>query len=285
MIYLLKIKLCITLVMCGFAFNVVAQDEDDTGKLPVRSPFETGMLIDNPTIVNPLKGALELNIIHRFGLIDNGTTDLFGIYAPSNIKMALSYGVMDRVTIGLGTTKDNKLQDLNWKVALLRQNRNGSVPLSISYFGNFTVDARSKESFGPADRYREIHRFSYFTQFIFARKFNEMVSFQVAPSMSYFNAIDTGYQHVIFGVSVGGRAKIFSSSSILFEYDHSLTQHDIIEVKPNLGIGYEIGTATHAFQIFVSNFRGIVPQYNYAFNTNDLSKGKFVFGFNITVRL
>jgi uncharacterized lipoprotein YajG len=45
-------------------------------------------------------------------------------------------------------------------------------------------------------------------------------------------------------------------------------------------VGFEIGTATHAFQIFVSRYHDIVNQRNLAYNT----KTKFQIGFNITVR-
>jgi hypothetical protein len=285
MIKVFKFRLCVIIFMTVVNVNLIAQEEDDSGKLPVRSPFEAGSLIDNPTIVSPLKGALELNILHRFGLMDNGTSDLYGIYASSNIKMGLNYGITDRIMVGIGTTKDYKLQDINWKLALIRQNRSGSIPLSVSYYGNMVIDARAKENFGPSERFRNIHRISYFTEIMVARKFSEVVSFQVAPSFIYYNAIDTGFKNICFGLSLGGRVKIFSSSSIIFEYDQSLTKSDAIVAKPNMALGYEIGTATHAFQLFVSNFRDILPQRNYVFNTNDFTKGKFLFGFNITVRL
>jgi len=284
MVQILKFRflLLILLISCS---NLFAQDEaDDTGKLPVRSPFETGILIDNPTIVSPLKGGLELNIQHRFGTVKNGITDLFGIYAPSKIRMALNYGITDRIMIGIGTSNYKKLQDLNCKVALLRQNRSGSMPVSVSFFGNYVIDAREKEAFGPEDRFREIHRFSYFSEIIVARKFNDIISFQIAPTFTYFNAIDQGMENMYVGVSAGGRAKIFSSSSIIFEYDHTFTESEALASKPNLGIGYEIGTATHCFQIFASTYDKIIPQQNIAFTTNEIGKTDFLLGFNITVR-
>jgi hypothetical protein len=288
MIQLHNLKVFVFLLCALLSFNGFSQEEgeEDSGKLPVRSPFEAGTLIDNPTIVNPLKGALEFNILHRFGLIDeNGISDVFGIYATSNIKMGLNYGITDRIMAGIGYSKDYKLLDLNWKVALLQQSRNGKVPVSVSYYGNFVTSLLEKEAFGPVDRFKDIHRFSYFTELMVARKLNEVFSLQVAPNFIYFNSLERGRNHVSAGVSVGGRAKIFSSSAIIFEYDQKITKADSLESKPNLAFGYEIGTATHCFQIFVANYSQIVPQYNYVFNTNDFTKGKYLFGFNITVRL
>jgi hypothetical protein len=264
-----------------------AQDTDEeTGKLPVRSTFETFMLIDNPTIMGPVAKQLQLSIVHRFGVVNNGITDLFGLYASSNIRMGLNYGITDRLMVGLGTTKDSKLQDLNWKLALIQQNRSGSVPLSLSYYGNVVVDATSKDHFGAANRYKELHRFSYVTELIVARKFSEIFSLQVAPCLVYYNAVDTVYKNLNLGVSFGGRVKISDSKAIIFEYDQPMTnaKNTSFNAKPNLGAGLEIGTATHAFQIFASTANGIMMQRNMVYNKLDLGKGDFLLGFNVTVR-
>ena len=258
---------------------------DDTGKLPVRSTFETTMLIDNPTIMGPVAKQLQLNIIHRFGLMNKGVTDLFGIYAPSNIRMGLNYGITDKIMVGIGTTSEYKLQDVNWKVALIQQNRSGSVPLSVSYYGNVVIDARSKDDIG-LNRFRNLHRFCYLTQVIVARKFSEVVSLQLAPTFVYYNAVDTLYKNVNFGVSFGGRVKLSDTKAIIFEYDQPLStaKYSDFNAKPNLGFGLEIGTATHAFQVFATTARGILSQRNFVYNQNDFTKGDFLFGFNITVR-
>lgn len=279
-----KVLMIISLLLP--AMKSYCQEDTDDGKLPVRSTFETTQLIDNPTIMGPVAGQLQLNILHRFGTVQNGITDLFGVYAPSNIKLALNYGITDRIMVGIGTTEINKLQDLNWKVALLQQNRSGSIPVSISYFGNFVIDARSKDAFGDPSRYKDMHRLSYFTEIIFARKFSDAISLQVAPTFAYYNAVDTAHRNANLGVSLGGRVKISDSKAIIFEYDQPLTgaKYSAFDAKPNLGLGLEIGTATHAFQVFASTARNIIPQEVFVYNQNDFTKGEIVLGFNITVR-
>jgi hypothetical protein len=192
--------------------------------------------------------------------------------------------------VGIGTTKDYKLQDLQWKYLILQQTEDNSMPVSLSYYGNLVLDLRDKEAFGPEESYRDIHRLSYFTQLIVARKFNDIFSFQIAPSVIYFNAVpiysnESGYKNLNFGLSAGGKATVFGSHSIIFEYDQLLTKQDIDEQpKPNLSLGWEIGTATHSFQVFVANYSNIISQYNLLYNTNDLTDWEYLFGFNITVR-
>jgi opacity protein-like surface antigen len=274
-------------LICSLAAQEGAKAKEKSK--PVRFTFGTGILIDNQTVETTFKGSLELQIHHRFSLIEN-YHNLFGIYGSANTRLGLNYGVTDRLMIGMGTTKDYKLQDIQWKYLILQQTEDNAMPVSLSYYGNFVIDLQKKEAFGPVERYRDIHRLSYFTQFIVARKFNDIFSFQLAPSLIYFNAVplysnDLKYKNLNFGLSAGGRANVTSSMALILEYDQLLTKQDLeVQPKPNLSIGWEIGTATHTFQIFVANYSQIINQRNLVFNTNNFADGEYLVGFNITVR-
>ncbi len=280
------------LVLSGFLATLSAQEESQPAaeSKPVRFIFEAGLLIDNQTIVSPYKGGLELEIHHRFSLIEN-IHNLFGIYGAANTRLGLNYGITDRLMAGIGTTKDYKLQDFQWKYLMLRQTEDDKMPVSLSYYGNMVLDLREDAAFGPEASYRHIHRISYFTQFIVARKMSEKLSLQLAPSVIYYNSVprysDTeGYRNFNLGLSAGGRMNFFGSHSLLFEYDRLLTKQDLdVQPKPNLSLGWEIGTATHCFQLFVANYSQIINQRNLVFNQNDYAGGEYLVGFNITVRL
>jgi hypothetical protein len=284
-------KTLILLLLSAFMVSLTAQEGTQAieKSKPVRFTFGTGVLIDNQTVETTFKGSLELQIHHRFSLIEN-YHNLFGIYGAANTRLGLNYGVTDRLMIGAGTTKDYKLQDIQWKFLILQQTEDNSMPVSLSYYGNIVIDLQKEEAFGPVERYKDIHRLSYFTQLIVARKFNEVFSFQVAPSVIYFNAVpqysnDSKYKNLNFGLSAGGKATVTGSHSIIFEYDQLLTKQELDkQPKPNLSLGWEIGTATHSFQLFVANYSQIIYQRNLVFNTNDFSKGDYLIGFNITVR-
>lgn len=262
---------------------VSAQEQEEEDK-PIRAPFETVSLIENQTTVNPFKGSLNFEISHRFAKIQE-IGDLFGIYGSANTRLAMDYGITDRIMVGFGTTRDYKLQDLEWKVNLLQQTRSGRIPVSLSYYGNAVLDARSKDNFGREEAYRSIHRLSYLTQVIVSKKFGQKISLQVIPSFAYFNSVEPGYKNANFAVSFGGRAQIIGLNSIIFEYDQPLTQGDGVKTYPNLAAGIEIGTSTHAFRVFVSNYNAIIKQRNLVYNQNDPFNGDFLFGFNISVRL
>jgi len=272
-----------------FAQDQQATTEETTDK-PVKATFTTNMLIDNPTVIQPFKGNINFEIYHRFSNFSNGIKDLYGIYGEANTRLGLVYGISDRVMVGIGTTKNSQLQDLNWKIALLQQTQSGSMPVSLTYFGNLVLDARDKSYFGPSAEYKFAHRLSYFTELILAKKFSKVFSFQVAPVFAYYNGVDNNYKNLDLGLSLGGRAKILPSHSIILEYDmpffkNNTSATEPASPKPNFGLGWEIGTGTHCFQIFVANYHDIIYQHNLVYNTQSgINKNNLQLGFNITVR-
>ncbi len=249
---------------------------------PERPAFESSYIIDNPTDVTFIKNTLEVHMAHRFGTVNGGDNDLIGIWAPANIRIALSYAPHERLTLGYGTTKFDRLQDFNWKVALLRQTRSDKIPVNVTYYGNFVIDARS------ADRFLvEQHRYSYFNQLIISRRFNSKLSLQGSASVSHYNLVPQRMRNDVVAMSLGGRYKISSQTSILVDYTQPFVHHlDGVELdmdpEPGFSVGVEFRTSSHAFQLFLSSYQGIVPQKNIMFNQNNFFDGDFLIGFNIT---
>ncbi|MCB0473538.1 MAG: hypothetical protein KDC56_10810 [Flavobacteriaceae bacterium] len=244
-----------------------------------RAAFESSYVIDNPTSVVLKKKGLEVMMQHRFGLINGGTNDMAGIWAPSNIRIALEYGIHDRLTIGYGTTKFNRLQDFNWKVAVLRQTESGKVPVNVTYYGNFTIDARKKENFNMIQ-----DRYSFFNQIIISRRFSPNISLQIAPSISHYNLVSEGMENDMVAIAFGGRFKISPQTAILIDYSQPITQYTADDLQPKAGfsVGIEFATSGHEFQLMLSSNNGLVPQKNYIYNQNDFFSGDILLGFNIT---
>lgn len=240
---------------------------------PERAAFQSGWLIDNPTGLINSKGTFQFDIQHRFGVIESGNRDLLGMWGPSNIRLALSYAVSNRITLGFGTLKDSRMQDFNLKAGLLQQTRSGSVPVSLAYYGNIAIDARESEFFPKSS-----NRYSYFSQLIITRRFNRIVSMQIAPSYSHYNLVSPELDNSQFAVALGGKVSISDKTAILIDYSQPLSQNTD---NPGLSLGIEMSTGLHAFQVFVGNYNGILPQRNYILNENRLSENQFLIGFNI----
>ena len=283
----------------GYAQEGSEAEKETTEKKEVkleRATFESSYVIDNQTDVVLNEKALEVMFQHRFGLFET-CEDFYGFCGQAIIRLGDSYGVHERVTLGAGTTKDFRYQDLNWKVAILRQTREDEMPVNLTYYGNFAYDARKQD--GTLTTSRPItaqqDRYSYFHQLILSRRFNPNLSIQIAPSVSHFNIVQDGMQNDRFAIAFGARYKITPNTAILIDYSQPITQFDVptydpedpstavdYSNHPGFSLGFEFGTSGHAFQLYISNYKGIVPQENYMWNTNDFFGGDFLLGFNIT---
>lgn len=275
---------------------VSAQDKPDTTKnqtvtekdnRPVKDIFGSGLMFDQQTVRQPLPGTFEILIQHRFGTIKNGIQDLYGIYSSSNVRLGVNWAVTKFLTLGFGTTRYYKLQDFNYKLALLTQKRSGSMPISLSYYGNTVIDARTKDNFGSPENYKFTHRLSFFNQLMIARKFTNALSLQAAASMSIFNAVNTGYENVNYDLTFTGKMNITHKMSLIGGYDLPIFQSKdtaIFKPKGNLSLGLEIGSPTHTFEVFVANSDYLVNQYGLAYNNNTYKHNGILVGLNITVR-
>ncbi|MCX6235464.1 MAG: DUF5777 family beta-barrel protein [Bacteroidetes bacterium] len=265
----------IVIFFSGISF-LVAQETTEPAKTedkPVRSPFESGILIDNQTCVIPSAKTLEFLLEHRFGTMQNGMEDFFGIWGGANIRLGLNYSITNFLMVGAGTSKNYRLQDIRWKWDIIKQTRSGRIPVFVTYFGNITMDARNKSEFG--DNYKFTNRLSYFTELIVTRKFHDRFILQVSGSFSHINKVEQGLEHDKIGISFGGRIKITPQSSFIFNYDIPLNTTKIAENDPmykpyqNFGVAWEISTSTHCFQFTFSSANSLSRQYNFLFNDND----------------
>jgi len=256
----------------------------------VKNTFDGNYIIDNQSVMVPIKGTFEFDIQHRFGTMDHSFKDLFGLFASANMLLGFSYVPVKDLQLGFGATNDRMQVNGNLKYAIMRQTTNNSVPVSVTLFANTVMDTRAKSTSLPIVNTSD--RFSYFTQLIFARKINNKFSVQVAPSLSYFNNLE-GYlvdsktlanklEHAHFAIAFSGKYQLTESMSFIVNYDQPLTQHPMDNPNPNISFGLDMKTSGHDFQFFVGNYGSILPQNNNLYNHNDFTKGQFLIGFNIS---
>ncbi len=285
--------------------TVVADEPGTPAKLkPVKNTFESVWIIDNQTVMVPVKGTLEMDIMHRFGTVKNGYDDFWGFFAPSNIRLGVSYAPVNKLFLGIGITKDQMLWDASAKYSLITQTKT-KYPVSVTYYGNMAYDTR-KDKDNSIFKYRS-QRMSFFNQLIIARKVTEKLSLQVAPSVSHQNSVNGYYtkndsigkvvfkemKHNHFAIAFSGRYKLTNITSIMINYDQPITKHAINNPHPNLSFGVEFNTSSHSFQLFLGNFSMLSPQRNNLYNDKSpfaltrtdgtkVEGGQFLIGFNIT---
>ena len=248
--------LCRVLLLCILSNGIMAQEEAATADAPVNKPvkntFESANVFDNPTAMVPIKGTFEMDIQHRFGTVTKGYKDLWGIYAPSNIRLGFNYAPIKNLSVGFGLTKERLQWDFNAKYAIFQQMKDGGMPLSITWFSNMVVDGREKKYF-----VRGSDRLSYYHSLIIARKITNRISLQVAPNLSFRNNVEGYYddsgviqkkmENAHFGISGLARIKYSGSGAVILGFDQAITQHAANNPYPNICFGFEFTTSAHSF--------------------------------------
>jgi hypothetical protein len=304
----------ITLLVTGLLIQVSLVAQDSTGATattnakikmkPVKNTFQSVWIIDNQTVMVPVKGTFEMDIMHRFGTVQKGYDDFWGFFAPSNIRLGVSYAPIKKLNVGVGITKNNMLWDASAKYSIVTQTK-GRYPVSVTYYGDVAYDTR-KDADKSIFKYQS-QRLLFFNQIIIARKITDKFSVQVAPSVSHQNAVKGYYtkndstgtakfsdmKHDHFAIAVSARYKLTNVTSVMVNYDQPLTKHATNNPNPNLSFGVEFNTSNHSFQLFAGNYSLLSPQRNNLYNSNSpfgytdvagkkISGGKFLIGFNIT---
>jgi len=270
---------------------------------PVKNTFQSTWIIDDQSVMVPVKGTLEFDIMHRFGTIGNGYQDLDGLFAPANIRLGINYAPINNLDIGIGLTKTDMLWDGNAKYAILRQTK-GKSWVSVTYYGDLAYDTR----FDPTHTVftYTTDRITSYNEIIIARKFTDKLSLQVAPTWSHQNAVQGYYiqdgtsekvfeqmWHDQFGFNAAGRYKISDGTAVILDYDQPITNEPTNNPHPNVAFGVEFSTSGHTFQIFMGNYQMLSPQHDAFFNQNNpfpytdadgtkVKGGEFCIGFNIT---
>ncbi len=130
---------------------------------PVKNTFESIWILNNQSIFVPQKKSLEVDIQHRFGTVNNGYSDFWGFFAPSNIRLGVNYTPISKLNLGVGITKSNMLLDGNLKYSLITQTPH-KYPVSVSYYANMAYDTR-KDPDGGIFKYNT-QRFSFFHRIV-----------------------------------------------------------------------------------------------------------------------
>jgi hypothetical protein len=278
--------------------QAVEQTEQPTApvKKPVKNTFESIWILDNQTVMVPVEGTFQLDFMHRFGTIDAGYKDFFGLFGGTNIRLGFDYVPKDKLLVGVSFTEYNLTWEGYAKYASLKQTQDGSVPVSVTYYGNVAMDTRSDPDGTLYPNFSD--RMMFFNQAIVARKINDKFSVEVAPSLTHVNSVD-GYftgdttsdgksvvgkqmHHDHFAIAFSGKMKLSNTLNLLLNYDQPITKHITNNPNPNLSAGLEINTSSHTFQVIVGNYHYITPSRNNYYNTNNYKDSEWLIGFNLT---
>jgi hypothetical protein len=245
--------------------------------------FKGTRLINFHTIETLSKGTLEVRIAHRFGTFSSGPNNFYGLDGPATIQLHFDYALTDRLMVGIGRSSDQKVVDGFLKYRILRQTTDRSMPISLTALG--TANVTSIQNSVVQDRYAYFtSRMSYLASFMVARKFNSRMSLQISPTFIHFNIVDNlTDKNDILSVNAGFRYKITKRTAVTLEYSRHITPYTVTSSQYHdvLGIGFDIDTGGHVFQVFVTNGYSINEARTIAYTSTAINKG-LALGFNIS---
>ena len=126
---------------------------------------------------------------------------------------------------------------------------------------------------------------TYTGQFLVARKFSELFSLQVMPTLLHRNLTDSPDQlNTLWAVGVGGRIKLTKRTAFTAEYYFNEPNSLGNGFYNPVAFGFDIDTGGHIFQIMFTNSAGLIePQFLGRTSTNFLDGAKGIrMGFNFS---
>jgi hypothetical protein len=199
-------------------------------------------------------GSRDLNFVlqHHLGPFSSGPGQAFGL-DMAKIRLALEYGITDRLQIGIGRTNGGgKPVDAALKFRVLRQSSLG-MPLSLTlqtagYYQ--TAPEGSVPYTMTAER-----RTSSVHHLILARKWSERISTELASILVLRNMYPTDDdQFATPVVGVGGRFKLTNRLAMTGDFALPIPpDHNGKYYSPVFGLGLDVDTGGHVFQLFLTN--------------------------------
>jgi len=245
--------------------------------------FKSTRIMNGHSIERMPAGQLDFRIMHRFGRINTGPYEFFGL-DQSSAHFALEYGILDWLMVGIGRGTYEKTYDAFAKFTVLRQSSGAKVmPFSLSVMSS--AAATSVKWPDPERTNYFSSRLSYVTQLLIARKVNQLLSLQLTPSYVHRNLVATELDpNDLFAIGAGGRIKLAKRISFNAEYYYLINPKSYLSQKvyDPLSLGFDIETGGHVFQLIFTNSLAMIEKGFIGETTGNWGKGDIHFGFNIS---
>jgi len=287
---MLKKIFCLAIVCAAFT-KAAAQDttdilrmlENEMGSTTdyTTATFKTTRLINGHTVENVGKKVLDVKISHRFGKVNGGGYELFGL-DNATMRIGLDYGITNYLMVGIGRSTYQKTYDAFFKVKLLRQSKGKrNMPITLSYVPTVALKTLKFEDATLQNYYTS--RLFFTHQLIIGRKFSEGTSLQLMPTFTHRNLVQLASEpNDLLAIGIGGRQKLSKRISLNVEYYYQLPDYKLHNTTNSLSVGFDIETGGHVFQLHFTNSQGMSERTFISETTGDWAKGDVYFGFNIS---
>ena len=256
-------------------------DNEKPKKEYVKYAFKSPRVINGNSMEFLAPGVMDFRILHRFGQIDQGFKNFFGLDQAS-MRMSFDFGVTRNFMFGFGRSTFKKELDGQIKYApLMQSSGQGSFPFTLALVAGMTMNTLPWAN--PSNQNYFSSRLAYYYQTIIGRKFSENLSLQISPTMVHNNLVPlTSQPNDVFATGFGGRYKVSKRIALTWDYFYLFNGIQKGSNYNPLSLGVDIETGGHVFQLHVSNASGMNERAFITETTNTWSKAELRFGFNLS---
>jgi hypothetical protein len=260
----------------------LVEKKDEKKKEYITNAFKSTRVINGHSMEFVGKGVMDVRILHRFGPVNSGFNNLFGL-DQANMRFGFDYGVLKSLMVGIGRSNVGKEWDGYIKFRPIWQAEGGTWPWPVSVVivtgGTITTapwaDPNRKNFFTS--------RMAFYNEVIIGRKFSERFSLQVSPLLVHRNIVALATdKNNIYAVGIGARFKLSRRTAFVVDYHYIASGLDKTVYKDPLSVGFDIETGGHVFQLHFSNATGMNEKAFITNTTNQWGKGEIRFGFNLS---
>ncbi len=265
-----------------------AQEDNETFET-----FKDTRVINTHSVETLHSGKLDIRIGHRFGDLvgsSGGWQTFYGLENAADIMIGGEYGISRTLTIGLNRTKGSgplkRLVNGIVKYKILKQKKDNSMPFTVTLLGVTSASTMAKSTNPEVLNFFESfsHRFIYTGQILIARKFSDNFSLQLIPSYTHRNIVGFNDENGLISLGFASRIQLNKVFGIIIDgtFPFSDLRTSDNGYYPAIGIGLEIDTGGHLFQLNFTNATGI-SETDYIPNTfSNWGDGEFRLGFTIS---
>lgn len=283
------------LLLCGLVclplwHKATAQDGDLLSLLGaeketerVTNAFKSPRVINSHSIEMLSKGTMDFRILHRFGKINEGFYELFGLDQAS-MRMGFDFGLTPNLMVGIGRSTVQKEMDVFAKYRILWQSTGKrDIPISLVWVSGVTRNGLKEPFSDPDVAITFARRLSYYHAVLIGRKFSERFTLQLEPTLVHRNIVNNQLiPNDLYALGIGGRYKITKRVGVNWDYSYAFNRFPNNITYNPLSIGFDIETGGHVFQLHFSNATGMNERAYLSESNGDWLRGAIQFGFNLS---
>lgn len=256
------------------------QTADSTRREVVAATFKGTHIINAQSVETPGRGTLAFLIQHRFGTLNSGAYEFFGL-DQAVLRLSFEYGLTDRLAVGIGRSSQEKTFDGFVKYKALQQTTGAQpMPLSVTLLASSAITTLKFNE--PGVERSTASRVDYVYQALIARKFSPELSVQLMPTLIHRNYVArAGMQNDVYALGAGLRQKLTKRLALTADYFYLLPGRTADVYRNALGVGVDIETGGHVFQLHLTNSKGMTEKFFVPQTDGNFFNGDIYFGFTV----